>query len=81
MESSKPDIIDPQAAPITYVDAILAISPRPVANLVLGTWHQEALPDGSVETVHVVAARLRFDMDFAKQLRDALDQLILAQGG
>lgn len=75
-DADAPEILDPQNTPIVFVDSVLAVSPGPVSNLVLGTWHQEPLPGGSVETQHVIAARLRFDVRFARQLRDTLDALI-----
>ena len=75
-EADAPEIFDPQNAPIVFVDTVLAVSPGRVSNLVLGTWHQEPLPGGGVETQHVIAARLRFDVGFARQLRDTLDALI-----
>jgi len=75
-EADGPEILDPQNAPIVFVDTVLAVSPGPVSNLVLGTWHQDPLPGGGVDTQHVIAARLRFDVRFARQLRDTLDALI-----
>ncbi|MBM6582755.1 hypothetical protein ILT44_21345 [Microvirga sp. BT689] len=77
-DTDAPEIFDPQNAPIVFVDTVLAVSPGPVSNLVLGTWHQEPLPGGGVETQHVIAARLRFDIRFARQLRDTLDAMIAA---
>jgi hypothetical protein len=71
-----PEILDPHNAPIMFVDTVLAVSPGAVSNLVLGTWHQDPLPGGGVETQHVIGARLRFDLKFAQQLRDTLDALI-----
>jgi hypothetical protein len=76
--SDGPAIQDPNKVPIVYVDAVLAVSPGPVSNLVLGTWHQDPLPEGGVDTHHVIAARLRFDVRFARQLRDTLDQVLAA---
>ncbi len=75
-EGGAPEILDPTNAPIVFVDTVLAASPGPVSNLVLGTWHQDPVPGGGVETQHLIAARLRFDIRFARQLRDTLDALI-----
>jgi hypothetical protein len=75
-DGTAPEILDTGNAPIVFVDTVLAASPGPVSNLVLGTWHQDPMPGGGVDTQYVIAARLRFDVRFAEQLRDTLDALI-----
>lgn len=73
------DSVDPHNVPVTFVDGInFANLLEGIGYLTLTSAQCCPHPEGGNNPDVVVAARLRFSLSFATQLRDVLDKIVLA---
>jgi hypothetical protein len=68
---------DPDNIPVRVVNAVTAVVVTGGAiHLELATARVKPLPDGKIEPDYVVAARLRFNLEMARVLRDTINKQI-----